>query len=128
MCQKVEQCHIETLRSSLYGGIAHGDDSLHFTLQQCHALNNIIFILQSVHSFPQELGKDDILSKIGEVNGALVAEACKKTIDVLVKNATEDVENQILQVSMFFFTKYEMMATFMICIRYLDCLVRINLP
>ena len=51
-------------------------------------LNNIIFILQSVHSFPQELGKDDILSKIGEVNGALVAEACKKTIDVLVKNAT----------------------------------------
>ena len=102
MCQKVEQCHIETLRSSLYGGIAHGDDSLHFTLQQCHALNNIIFILQSVHSFPQELGKDDILSKIGEVNGALVAEACKKTIDVLVKNATEDVENQILQVSMFF--------------------------
>ena len=64
-----------------------------------------------MHSFPQELGKDDILSRIGEVNGALVAEACKKTIDVLVKNATEDVENQILQVSMFS-TKYERIASF----------------
>ena len=71
---------------------------LHFTMQQCHALNNIVFILQSIYSFPQELGKDDIISKIEELNGGLVADACKKTIDVLVKNAVDDVENQILQV------------------------------
>ena len=96
MCQKVEQCHSRSIERSLKG---IEDDNLHFTLQQCHALNNIVFILQSVHSFPQELGKDNIMSKIEEANGVLVADACRKTIDVLVRNAVEDVENQILQVN-----------------------------
>ena len=95
MCQKVEECHNKSIESSLN---RNKDESLHFTLEQCHALNNIVFILQSVQSFPFELGKDNIISKIGESNGAQVADACKKTIDVLVQNAVEDVENQILQV------------------------------
>jgi hypothetical protein len=96
MCQKVEQCHNKTIQRNLNG---IQDDNLHFTLQQCHALNNIVFILQSVHSFPSELGKDGIIAKIEESNGSLVADACRNTIDVLVKNALEDVDNQILQVN-----------------------------
>ena len=95
MCQKVEQCHTISMKDGIE---THDNELLHFTLQQCHALNNIVFILQSIYSFPQELGKEEILLKIEEVNGGLVADACKKCIDVLVKNAVDDVENQILQV------------------------------
>ena len=99
MCQKVEQCHYNQTIERGFNSLNHNvEEPLHFTLQQCHALNNIVFILQSVYSFPQDLGKDSIISKIEEVNGVLVADACRKTIDVLVKNAVEDVENQILQV------------------------------
>ena len=98
MCQKIQECHKKSIGNSLN---RNKDDNLHFTLEQCHALNNIVFILQSVQSFPSELGKDDIISKIGETNGGEVADACKKTIDVLVQNAVEDVENQILKVMLF---------------------------
>ena len=98
MCQKIELCHNQTIQRNLN---SIQDDNLHFTLQQCHALNNIVFILQSVHSFPSELGKADIIAKIEESNGALVADACKNTIDVLVRNALEDVDNQILQVKIY---------------------------
>ena len=95
MCQKVEECHNKSIENSLN---RTKEENLHFTLEQCHALNNIVFILQSVQSFPSELGKDDIISKIEETNGGLVADACKKTIEVLIQNAVEDVENQIMQV------------------------------
>ena len=101
MCQKVEQCHHnQTLERSLNSCNQENVvvEHLHFTLQQCHALNNIVFILQSVHSFPKDLGENSIISKIEEANGELVADACRNTIGVLVKNAIEDVENQILQV------------------------------
>ena len=96
MCQKVEECHNKSIENSLNRSRDH---NLHFTLEQCHALNNIAFILESVQSFPFELGKDNIIARIEEANGGLVADACRKTIDVLVQNAVEDVENQILQVT-----------------------------
>ena len=96
MCQKVEECHNKSIENSLNRS---RDENLHFTLEQCHALNNIAFILESVQSFPFELGKDNIIARIEEANGGLVADACRKTIDVLVQNAVEDVENQILQVT-----------------------------
>ena len=104
MCQKVEQCHDEnTMKSQSSSSSSHehhNNETLHFTLQQCHALNNVEFVLQSIYSFPQDLGKDNLISKIEDLNGGLVADACKKTIDVLVRNAVDDVENHILKVRM----------------------------
>ena len=69
------------------------------TVEQCHAVNNIEFVLQSIRPFVDELKINEILSKIEEVNGGLVADACRKTVKVLVENAIENVENQILNVS-----------------------------
>ena len=46
-----------------------------------------------------DLGTAEILSQIEAQNGGLVADACRKTIKTLVRNAGEDVENQILKVS-----------------------------
>ena len=40
----------------------------------------------------------EVIAKIEELNGGLVADACRKTIKTLVRNAAENVENQILQV------------------------------
>ena len=70
-----------------------------FTIEQCHAINNIEFVLQSIRPFVNELKVPDILAKIEESNGGLVADACRKTIQVLIENAIENVENQIINVS-----------------------------
>ena len=40
----------------------------------------------------------EVIAKIEELNGGLVADACRKTVKTVVKNAVENVENQILQV------------------------------
>ena len=78
------------------------DKSLHFTAEQCHSVNNIEFVLQSMHTFPQQLGIDTIADEIDESHGALVGEACRRTIKMLVQNAVENVENQIHEVSVNF--------------------------
>ena len=48
-----------------------------------------------------ELGTAEVLGELEAQNGGLVADACKKTVKTLVRNAAENVENQILQVSFF---------------------------
>ena len=48
-----------------------------------------------------DLGMADVIAKIEELNGGLVADACRKTVKTMVKNAVENVENQILQVRLF---------------------------
>ena len=47
----------------------------------------------------------EIIAKIEELNGGLVADACRKTVKTMVKNAVENVENQILQVRISHFQK-----------------------
>ena len=73
-----------------------------FTVEQCHAINNIEFVLQSIRPFVDELQVNEILSRIEELNGGLVADACRKTIKILIENAVENVENQIINVSQHF--------------------------
>ena len=41
---------------------------------------------------------NDILTKLEDLHGGLVADACKKTINILVKNSVEILENQIYEV------------------------------
>ena len=40
----------------------------------------------------------DVLETLEAENGGLVADACKKTVKTMLRNAVENVENQILQV------------------------------
>ncbi len=71
---------------------------MNFTIEQCHAVNNIEFVLQSIKPFVDELKIDEILKKIESLNGGLVADACRNTVKVLIENAVENVETQILNV------------------------------
>lgn len=76
----------------------HGE-GLHFSHEQCHALNNIDFILQAIRPLPDELGMKGVVEKIEQLNGGLVADACRKTTSILVRNSLDNVENQLLHAS-----------------------------
>lgn len=55
---------------------------------------------QVINPLVLELGMSEVLETLEAENGGLVADACKKTVKTMLKNAVENVENQILQVSM----------------------------
>lgn len=74
------------------------ENGLHFSREQCHVVNNLDFVLHSVRPLPQELGVVEILRKLEAIHGGLVADACKKTINILVKNSVEILENQIMDI------------------------------
>lgn len=46
----------------------------------------------------QELGVDAIIQRLEDIHGGLVADTCRKTIDVLVKNSVEILENHIMDI------------------------------
>ena len=69
---------------------------MYFTKEQCLALNSIDYVLQVIGPLVLELGMAEVLAKLEEQNGGLVADACKKTVRTLIKNAADNVENQIL--------------------------------
>ncbi len=77
---------------------AHVDNMLFFRLEECHVVNNLEFVLNAIRPLPEELGTPEILSRLEQIHGGLVGDACKKTVDILVKNATEILENQILEI------------------------------
>ena len=68
------------------------------TPQLCLAINNIDYVLQYIRPFVNELGIDDIVEKLRVLNGDLVANSCKRTLQTLVHNAVDNVENKIFEV------------------------------
>ena len=60
--------------------------------------NSDLFNKSLDYIYFQELGVKDILTKLEDIHGGLVSDACKKTINILVKNSVEILENQILEV------------------------------
>ena len=51
-----------------------------------------------INPFVCDLGIESILTKLEQQKGGLVADACRKTIQTLMKNSIENVENQILTI------------------------------
>ena len=112
----VSKCAQST--SSKSGG--HEDAvGLHFSREQCHVVNNLEFVLHSIRyvvqcfkykqyffyyglfyfrPLPHDLGVDEILANLETIHGGLVADACKKTINILVKNSSEILENHIMEI------------------------------
>jgi hypothetical protein len=68
------------------------------TAEQCLAINNIDYVLSHIQTFVEDLGTQELLRKLEEEAGSLVASACRKTIKTLLKSTLENVENQILTV------------------------------
>ena len=54
------------------------------------------YFTSSYRPLPEELGVIEILTNIEAIHGGLVSDACKKTINILVKNSVEILENQIM--------------------------------
>eukprot|EP00095_Tigriopus_kingsejongensis_P000958 maker-scaffold83_size396513-snap-gene-0.15 protein:Tk00958 transcript:maker-scaffold83_size396513-snap-gene-0.15-mRNA-1 annotation:"conserved hypothetical protein" len=89
MCAKVEHQFL---------GAETPSPAIYFAHEQCYAVNNIEYVLQAINPLLVELGMGEIIEKIEALHGGLVADACKRTVRTLVRNAVENVENQILHV------------------------------
>ncbi|XP_035895567.1 protein unc-13 homolog 4B isoform X1 [Anopheles stephensi] len=66
------------------------------TSEWCLAINNIDYIRQSLKPFATELGVDDILAKLGDVQSSIEAERCKETLRAVLDNAIDTEKNKIL--------------------------------
>ena len=72
------------------------------TAELCLAINNIDYVLQYIRPFVSELGIEDTVEKLRVLNGDLVANSCKRTLQTLLHNAVDNVENKIFEVPIFF--------------------------
>uniref|UniRef100_A0A182VXG9 Uncharacterized protein n=1 Tax=Anopheles minimus TaxID=112268 RepID=A0A182VXG9_9DIPT len=66
------------------------------TTEWCLAINNIDYIRQSLKPFATELGVEDILSKLGDVQSSIEADRCKETLRTVLDNAIDTEKNKIL--------------------------------
>ena len=65
------------------------------------AIGSILyFVIQPLEFFenPSELGMEDTLAQLQVLDGDQVATACRTTLNILVQNAMENVENKIFEV------------------------------
>ncbi|XP_040580539.1 protein unc-13 homolog 4B [Lepeophtheirus salmonis] len=68
------------------------------TPELCLSINNIDYVLQYIQPYVSELGMEETIDKLHVLDGEEVANSCRRTLKTLVQNATENVENKILQV------------------------------
>uniref|UniRef100_A0A182PAH8 Uncharacterized protein n=1 Tax=Anopheles epiroticus TaxID=199890 RepID=A0A182PAH8_9DIPT len=66
------------------------------TSEWCLAINNIDYIRQSLKPFAAELGVDDILTKLSDVQSSIEADRCKETLRAVLDNAIDTEKNKIL--------------------------------
>ncbi|QQP31403.1 Protein unc13 -like protein Dlike, partial [Caligus rogercresseyi] len=68
------------------------------TPELCLSINNIDYVLEYIQPYVGELGMEETLDRLHVLDGEEVANSCRRTLKTLVQNATENVENKILQV------------------------------
>lgn len=66
------------------------------TTEWCLAINNIDYVRNSIPTFVNELGVEDIIKALSDFQNPSAAEHCKNTLLVIVDNAIETVGNKIL--------------------------------
>jgi BAI1-associated protein 3 len=97
MCAKVERVQRIRMqeRDDDHEDVQNGSTRLEIGTEQCFATNNMDYVLQVMSPLADDLGMGDVLQRLEACHGGLVADACRKTVRTLVKNAVENVENQI---------------------------------
>lgn len=65
------------------------------TQEWCLAINNIDYVLQSLEPFTKEMGMDDILNRLSDLNSPVEAERCKQTLETVIANSVDTVRNEI---------------------------------
>ncbi|XP_062536569.1 protein unc-13 homolog 4B isoform X2 [Armigeres subalbatus] len=66
------------------------------TPEWCLAINNIDYIRQSLKPFASELGVDDIINRLSDVQSPSEAERCAQTLRAVLENAIDTEKNKIL--------------------------------
>ncbi|XP_065080920.1 protein unc-13 homolog 4B isoform X5 [Ochlerotatus camptorhynchus] len=66
------------------------------TTEWCLAINNIDYIRQSLKLFASELGVDDIINRLSEVQSPSEADRCANTLRAVLENAVDTEKNKIL--------------------------------
>lgn len=66
------------------------------TQEWCLAINNIDYIRQSLKPFASELGVDDIITKLSDVQSPIEADRCAETLRAVLENAIDTERNKIL--------------------------------
>ncbi|KRT83051.1 hypothetical protein AMK59_3268, partial [Oryctes borbonicus] len=65
------------------------------TQEWCLAINNIDYVLQSLVPFTNELGMEDILSRLSDLNSPVEGQRCKQTLETVIANSVDTVKNEI---------------------------------
>lgn len=75
------------------------------TKEWCLAINNIDYVQESLEPFTSELGMSDIINKIADLRSPVEAQRCKSTLDVVIANAIDTVQNKIVELMEIVVTK-----------------------
>lgn len=67
-----------------------------FFFQWCLAVNNIDYVKQSIHPFVNDLGLVKLMNNLASYKSETEADHCKKTLDLVVDNAIDTVNNKII--------------------------------
>lgn len=64
--------------------------------QWCLAVNNIDYIKRSIRPFVDDLGLTQLMDSLAQYKSDIDAERCKKTLELVVDNAIDTVNNKII--------------------------------
>lgn len=60
------------------------------------AVNNIDYVKQSIRPFVNDLGLTQLMDSLANYKNEISAEHCKNTLDLVVDNAIDTVNNKII--------------------------------
>ncbi|XP_026805055.1 protein unc-13 homolog 4B isoform X2 [Rhopalosiphum maidis] len=66
------------------------------TKEWCLAVNNIDYVKQSIRPFVNDLGITKLMDSLANYKSEISADHCKKTLDLVVDNAIDTVNNKII--------------------------------
>lgn len=67
------------------------------TREWCLAINNIDYVGQSLKSFTEQLGLEDILKQLADIRCPLEAQRCRETLQNVLDNSIDTVKNKIIE-------------------------------
>lgn len=59
-------------------------------------MNNIDYVKQSIHPFVNDLGLTQLMNSLANYKSEISADHCQKTLDLVVDNAIDTVNNKII--------------------------------
>ncbi|XP_050433740.1 protein unc-13 homolog 4B [Adelges cooleyi] len=76
----------------------YGGDKKRFEVSKewCLAVNNIDYVKQSIRPFVSDLGLTKLMDSLANYKSEISAEHCKKTLELVVDNAIDTVNNKII--------------------------------